>query len=341
MSELLTVDQVSPGLAHPKESAVPRPVASPPEKGRGLRPQRTHPTRVLWAYAIAVPLIHGLALLALLPFFFSRTGVALAITGHYVFGMLGITLCYHRLLTHRGFACPRWLEYTLATLGVCCLQDTPARWVAIHRKHHQHSDEQPDPHSPLVTFLWGHFGWLMIENREMSGVDFYDKYSRDLLRQRFYLSFERGWMWLWIYVAHAAVFFLVGLAVMWPISGDSWRGVQFGGSLLVWGVFVRTVLVWHVTWAVNSVTHVWGYRNYNTSDNSRNNWLVGLLAHGEGWHNNHHAQPRPARHGHRWWEMDCTWWIVLILEKVGLAWDVVRPTLDPNTRTSQASMPVK
>ena len=341
MSEIPTLHQASASVAEPVDRApvVPRTLAPAPEapvdKGRGLRPERTHPTKILWPYAIAVPLIHALALLAVLPYFFSWTGVVLAIAGHYFFGMLGMTLCYHRLLTHRGFACPRWLEYTFATLGVCCLQDTPARWVAIHRKHHQHSDEQPDPHSPLVTFLWGHFGWLMIENREMSKSEFYDKYARDLLRQRFYLNFERKMMWMWVYVAHAAIFFLAGLAIKWSLSGSYWQGVQFGASLLVWGVFVRTVLVWHVTWAVNSVTHVWGYRNYSTSDNSRNNWLVGLLAHGEGWHNNHHAQPRPARHGHRWWEVDFTWWTVLALEKVGLAWDVVRPSLEEKPKAER------
>jgi stearoyl-CoA desaturase (delta-9 desaturase) len=273
-----------------------------------------------------------LCLLALLPWLFSWTGVVLVFVGHHVFGMLGITLGYHRLLTHRGFTCPKWFEYLLALLGVCCLQDTPARWVAIHRKHHQHSDEHPDPHSPLVSFLWGHFAWLMVENRKLTNADFYDHYARDLLRDPFYLRLERGGRWFWVYLAHAVLFLLVGLAIGWAMTGNYWQGLQFGLSVLVWGVFVRTAFVWHVTWAVNSLSHVSGYRNYETGDNSRNNWLVGLLAHGEGWHNNHHAQPRAAAHGHRWWEFDLTYLTIRLLEAVGLAKDVVRPT-----RTSDES----
>ena len=284
---------------------------------------------MLWAYTISIVLVHLLALLALVPWLFSWTGVALCIAGHYVFGMLGVTLGYHRLLTHRGFKCPKWLEHTLAVLGVCTLQDTPARWVALHRRHHQHSDEQPDPHSPLVNFLWGHIGWLLVVNRETETAEFYDRYARDLLRDPFYLWFERKLRWLWVYVAHAALFFVAGLAIGWAWTGNAIGGVQFGASLLVWGVLVRTVLVWHVTWSVNSLSHVWGYRSHETDDNSRNNWLVALLAHGEGWHNNHHAQQQAAAHGHRWWEVDFTWWTVRLMEAVGLARDVVRPKAKP------------
>jgi stearoyl-CoA desaturase (delta-9 desaturase) len=114
-------------------------------------------------------------------------------------------------------------------------------------------------------------------------------------------------------------------------SGRYLGGVQFGASLLVWGVFARTVVVWHVTWSVNSLTHLWGYRNYDTDDNSRNNWLVGLLAHGEGWHNNHHAQQASAAHGHRWWEFDVTYLTIRFLEAIGLAKDVVRPRCNGDT----------
>src|ERR1700683_5712628 len=120
-------------------------------------PAAVNRRRIVWPYAIAVGLYHLVALLALLPWFFSWAGAALVILGFYVFGTLGINLCYHRLLTHRGFVLPKWLEHTFAVLGVCCLQDTPARWVAVHRLHHQNSDDQEDPHSPLVSFIWGHF----------------------------------------------------------------------------------------------------------------------------------------------------------------------------------------
>ena len=113
-------------------------------------PQTVESRQINWRYAISITAFHVLALLAFVPWLLSWTGVVLAVASVYVFGTLGINLCYHRLLTHRSFACPRWLEHTLALLGVCCLQETPARWVAVHRLHHQHSDEQADPHSPLV-----------------------------------------------------------------------------------------------------------------------------------------------------------------------------------------------
>jgi stearoyl-CoA desaturase (delta-9 desaturase) len=290
-------------------------------------PTGTQPMRILWAYAISIVLIHLLCLLTLLPWFFSWTGVVLMIGGHYVFGMLGMTLCYHRLLTHRGFTCAKWFEYLLATLGVCCLQDSPARWVAIHRRHHQHSDEQPDPHSPLVAFLWSHLGWLMVWNTEITSMSFYEHYARDLLREPYYRWLERRWMWLWTYLAHAALFFLAGLLIAGCTTGSLASGVRFGASLLIWGVFVRTVLVWHVTWSVNSLTHTWGYRNYDTADNSRNNWFVGLIAHGEGWHNNHHAEQGSAAHGHKWWEFDLTWQTIRLFEFCGLITNVVRPRI--------------
>src|SRR5436305_13211561 len=156
------------------------------------------PVRISWRHAIGIPLVHLLASLAFLPWFFSWTGVLLAFLGLYVFGTLGINLCYHRLLTHKGFTLPKWLEHTFAVLGVCCLQDTPARWVAVHRLHHQNSDEQEDPHSPLVSFFWGHFGWLMVTNQELQRLSMYERYSRDILRDRFYLNMERHGLRVWI-----------------------------------------------------------------------------------------------------------------------------------------------
>ncbi|HVX15743.1 MAG TPA: fatty acid desaturase [Pirellulales bacterium] len=288
------------------------------------RPSSVNRRKILWPYAISIAVYHALALLAFVPWLFSWTGVALAFCGLYVFGTLGINLCYHRLLTHRGFNCPRWLEHGFALLGICCLQDTPARWVAVHRLHHQHSDEQPDPHSPLVTFLWGHIGWLLVENSQVNSVMTYDRYARDVLKDPFYFAFERNLLWVWVNLVQWAVFYLTGLAIGWS-TGTYADGVQFGLSLLVWGVFVRTVAVWHITWSVNSATHLWGYRNYETDENSRNNWFVALVSNGEGWHNNHHADQRSAAHGHRWWEFDVTYSTIWVLEKLGLATDVVRP----------------
>jgi stearoyl-CoA desaturase (delta-9 desaturase) len=279
--------------------------------------------RVDRPYAISFALYHVVALLACLPWLFSWTGLVLCLLGTYVFGTLGINLCYHRLLTHRSFTCPKWLEHTFAILGVCCLQDTPARWVAVHRKHHQHSDEPPDPHSPLVTFFWGHMEWLLVENRDLSRMDLYEHYAKDVLRDPFYLRLERKLLWVWVNLAQWAIFYLGGFLLGWLTTGKLAGGVQMGLSLLVWGVFLRTVLVWHITWSVNSVTHMWGYRNYDTDENSKNNVFVGLWSNGEGWHNNHHAQPRAAAHGHKWWEFDVTYITIRALAIVGLARNVV------------------
>ncbi|MCA9230198.1 MAG: fatty acid desaturase [Planctomycetales bacterium] len=284
-----------------------------------------NPVRIRWRYALSIPAIHLLACLAFVPWFFSWTGVVLCVLGLYVFGTLGINLCYHRLLTHQGFVAPKWLEHSLAILGVCTMQDTPACWVAMHRMHHKYSDTRPDPHSPLVNFLWGHCGWLMIVNRDFRNVNYYERFVRDILKDPFYLRLERNSFWTVVYAIHALVFFLIGFGIGRATGTTAMDGVQFGLSLVVWGVLLRTVVTWHITWSVNSVTHLWGYQNYNTRENSQNNMLIGLLSNGEGWHNNHHADQRAASHGHHWWEFDVTWLTIRLLEIIGLAKDVVRP----------------
>jgi fatty-acid desaturase len=291
-------------------------------------PEAAKPIRVVWSYAIVLLAVHAIALLAVWPYLFTWSGLILAVLGHFTFGMLGITVGYHRLLTHRGFTCPKWLEHTFALLGMCNLQDSPARWVAIHRLHHQHSDHQPDPHTPLANFLWAHVGWVVCRHRDLDRTIHYERYVRDLLRDPFYLRMERYSGWFFVFVAHALLITLAGATFGYFVGGSTSEAVRYGASWYVWAVAVRTVFVLHGTWAVNSLTHVSGYRNYETRDNSRNNWLVALWSHGEGWHNNHHAQPRAARHGHRWWEYDMSWWVILTMEKLGLAKNVVRPKLD-------------
>jgi stearoyl-CoA desaturase (delta-9 desaturase) len=281
--------------------------------------------RVVWSYAITVGIYHLVGLLALLPWLFSWTGVVLAIAGVYIFGGLGINLCYHRLLTHRGLVCPKWLEHGFAILGVCSMQDTPARWVAVHRRHHEHSDRQDDPHSPLVNLLWGHVGWMLVENRDLVRFRIYDRYAKDILRDPFYRRLERTLLYPIIVLSSWAVFFLGGFGAGLLARESVEVAAQFGASLLIWGVFVRVVLVWHITWSVNSLSHLWGYQNYKTGEQSRNNWFVAILTSGEGWHNNHHADPRSARHGHRRWGIDLIYAFVRGLEAVGLATHVCKP----------------
>ncbi len=287
-------------------------------------PEATVPNRIRWEYALPIVGLHLIALLAFVPWFFSWTGLIVMIVGIHVFGQ-AINLCYHRILTHRALKVPRWLEHGFVVMALCCMEDTPAKWVAMHRIHHKHSDHEDDPHSPLVAFLWGHLGWLVVKNRETHSLASYRKFAPDILKDPFYMKLEKSYAWVWIYIIHAALFFAVGFGLGLAIDGTTAAGWQFGASLLVWGVFVRTIAVWHITWSVNSLTHLFGYQNYKTSDHSRNNWLVAILTVGEGWHNNHHHDPASASNQHRWWEVDITYYQIRILEWLGLATNVRRP----------------
>jgi fatty-acid desaturase len=233
---------------------------------------------------------------------------------------------YHRLLTHRSFSCPRWLEGSLAILGACCLEESPTVWAAWHRQHHHVADKELDPHNPLASFLWGHIGWLMIKSDNADAGQLKARYAPDLVSDPFYAWLEASDNWIKVALVSWAVFFAVGFAAVIVWDGTLSEAIQFGSSLVVWGVLVRTVLVWHITWSVNSVTHLWGYRNYETPDNSRNNVIVGLLAGGEGWHNNHHAAPTSARHGHKWWELDVAWLTIRVFMLLGLATKVCLPS---------------
>jgi stearoyl-CoA desaturase (delta-9 desaturase) len=306
-----------------------------PSRARLPLPAAVNKHRIVWSYAIAVGFYHLVALLALVPWFFSWTGVALVILGLYVFGTLGINLCYHRLLTHRGLVCPKGLEHLFAILAVCCMQDTPARWVAVHRRHHELADRQDDPHSPLVDFFWGHVGWMLVENRDLVRLGIYDRYAKDILRDPFYRRMERTPLYPAILFGSWAVFFLGGFATDLLCGGTPAEAAQFGTSLLIWGVFVRTVVVWHITWSVNSAAHLWGYQSYETGEQSRNNWLVALISNGEGWHNNHHADPRSARHGHSRWEIDVVFATIWVLERLRLAADVWRPNRRPTVSSGK------
>jgi len=177
-----------------------------------------------------------------------------------------------------------------------------------------------------VTFFWGHIGWLATENDETDSFLLCERYARDIYAQPFYLGLERRLRWLWIYLAHALVFAAIGFGLGLLLTGgrNLLEALRISLSVLVWGVAVRTVLVWHITWSVNSLSHLFGYQRHQTGENSRNNWFVALISNGEGWHNNHHADQRSAAHGHTWWELDITYLTILALERVGLAKNVIR-----------------
>ncbi|MCI0629754.1 MAG: fatty acid desaturase [Phycisphaerales bacterium] len=304
--------------------------------------------RIVWVYAVPITLIHLLALAAVLPWLFSWTGLITMLLGVHFIGHLGINIGYHRLLTHRSFRVPRWLEYTFVLLALFCLQDTPARWVANHRHHHNHSDTEPDPHTPLVSFFWSHVGWMLFHNSGIHNLSSYQKLVPDLIQDPFYLRLAKNpALIFWIYLAQIPLFLLPAMAIGYmtaPPDAKPWlAAIQFGLSLVVWGVIVRTVVVWHVTWSVNSLSHMFGYRNYHNDEHSMNNWLVAVMTAGEGWHNNHHHDPASACNQHRWWEFDITFWEIKILEKLGLATRVLPPRRQRQVskqRPPQPSAPV-
>ena len=272
--------------------------------------ERRESTRRSWFAISWLVAVHVAALAA--PFFFSWTGLAVAIVLHWVTGSLGICLGYHRLLTHTGMRTHNWVRYTFATIGSLAGEGAPLDWIADHRKHHACSDQEGDPHSPHDGSWWSHMMWLGFPTHRGVRADHLKKWAPDLYRERGMRIMD--YLFLPLHFAAGLTLAAIGFAI---------GGWYMATSLVLWGMFVRLVLVLHATWMVNSASHMWGYRNYETTDDSRNNWLVAIIAYGEGWHNNHHAYPRMAKHGHRWWEFDITWQAIRLLRATGLVWDVV------------------
>jgi stearoyl-CoA desaturase (delta-9 desaturase) len=267
--------------------------------------------------------IHFFALIAFLPSIFVWWGIPLVFVGSFIFGSLGINLGFHRMLTHRSVVFPRLLERLWVLCGVCSLEGSPLWWACVHRIHHHHSDEIGDPHSPSKSLFWGHMQWLYTVNSRQYTLATYVKYVPDLVNDPFLCWLHRRNTWALVYVAHAILLAVIGFAIGLLVSATFTEAEFFGLRFFVWGVLVRTVYVWHVTWLVNSLAHRWGYRNFETIDKSYNNVLVAVLTNGEGWHNNHHAAPRACSQRYRWWEIDFIFIFVLMLQLFGLAWNVV------------------
>jgi stearoyl-CoA desaturase (delta-9 desaturase) len=249
---------------------------------------------------IALTLVHLCALAAFWPALFQWSALAVAAIIAYATGALGITLCYHRTLTHRSLRLRKPLEYLLALCGTLAMQGDPIEWVAVHRKHHAHADREGDPHSIHLGFKWAHMDWLYRRNVALPTEEEIARYAPDLCADPFYRALR--WLSLPLQVA-------LGLLLL-AIGGWSW---------VVWGIFARLTFSYHSTWFVNSAAHMLGYRTYQTTDQSTNCWWVALISFGEGWHNNHHAFPFSARHGLRWFEIDMTWWHVKLLKFLRLA----------------------
>ena len=290
------------------------------------RPSGVNEKRIYISYVASFIVFHLLALLVFVPWFFSWTGVAAFLFGTWIFGAIGIPICYHRLLTHRSFKTPKWFERVLVSVALCCGQETPARWVAWHRLHHTESDHQEDPHSPLVGFLWSHFQWLIYENRNTSKFGIYQKYARDILDDPFYMWLEKNpYAGVAIFAGHGIAIYLISFLIAGLFMGFGMAAFQLASSVFIWGVVARVVAVWHNTWSVNSLSHMFGYRNYETDDHSRNNWFVALISMGEGWHNNHHADQSAATVQHKWWEIDMNYYFIKVWSWMGLASNIVPP----------------
>jgi len=276
-----------------------------------LRMGREHQQgRINWITAVVMALFHVGAVAAL--FCFSWKNLA-AFAVMYFFAInVGIGMGYHRLLTHRGYRTPRWLEYFITACGTMALEGGPIFWVATHRVHHQNSDHEGDPHTPRDGTWWSHAGWILSGRALHSETALLGRYAPDLTR-------DKGHVWLskyhWLPLTVTGLLQLAIGAALAP-TGHALLG---GLTMLLWGTFLRVTLGLHATWLVNSATHLFGTRRFETKDDSRNSWWVALLTGGEGWHNNHHAHPVSARHGLTWYEFDVNYYGIWVLSKLGLA----------------------
>ena len=260
--------------------------------------------RLRWGTTSFMLFMHIAASFALLPRFWSWQGVAVLGILYWV-TVLGVTLGLHRLIAHRSFVAPRWVERILVLMGSLACQSGPIEWVALHRHHHQFSDQPNDHHDAGRGFWWSHSEWML---HEIPALKHSHKLAGDLFADPFF-----RWLDHWFLLLQIPIF----LFLYW--YGESTQINGGGVGLVLWGIPLRLVMVYHVTWLVNSATHTFGYRNFNCPDLSRNCWWVALLTFGEGWHNNHHAYPQSARHGLRWFEFDITWQHIKILRRLGLA----------------------
>lgn len=252
--------------------------------------------------------LHIAALLAFFPQFFSWQAVGVAVFLYVVTIGLGISLGFHRLASHRSFTVPKPIEYFFILCGTLAAQGAVKGWVGYHRMHHRYTDQGKDPHNSNEGFWWSHLTWVM---HEIPDEPERLRLTKDIATDPFYTFCHKYHSWL--QVALGVLLYLLG---GWPF--------------VVWGIFVRVVVGFHSTFFVNSVCHMFGYRNHETEDTSTNCWWVALLTFGEGWHNNHHAAQFSARFSNRWWEVDPVWWVIRALESLGLATQVKRARLEGN-----------
>jgi stearoyl-CoA desaturase (Delta-9 desaturase) len=276
-------------------------------KNERPRREKSQAEKIVILAVVIIPLLATLyAILLLWHRYVNALDLSLLVT-FYILSGLGVTVGFHRLLTHRSFETYPVIKAFLLILGSLALEGKPGDWASGHLEHHAHADSDEDPHSPMVSLFYAHLGWLFIH------VPRPEVYGTWLRKDRVVSWVDRTWLF-WA---------LLGLVI--PLAVGGWSG-------LLWGGLVRIFLTHHITWSVNSICHTFGSRPYPTRDNSRNHWLVGLLSFGEGWHNNHHAFPRSAFHGLRWWEIDVSAYLIRALGVLGLAWNIQRPSAEGKQR---------
>jgi len=315
---------ISPEGFHTRSSAtvnggdVHRRSRSLHQQRNGSQPDPVAPGRN-WQVIGFMAAIHILALVALLPQFWSVPAVASLLILYWVTACLGVTIGYHRLLSHRSFRLPRWAERFFATCGALSCQHGPIDWVGLHRHHHKFSDTDADHHDSNKGFWWSHMGWMFVNVPAMAAVP---RLTGDLVTDPYY-RWLNNWFLL-LQLPLAGLLFWIG-----TITGAG------GWALVLWGIPLRLVVVYHITWLVNSATHAWGEAVHESGDRSRNNPWVAAFTFGEGWHNNHHAFPHSARQGFGP-QIDLTWQHIRLLRALGLATRVRVPAAaDPAQRSSR------
>ena len=289
----ITAPRRSPTLRHPRRGEA----------------EGTIPRGARWGTLGFMVVIHLLAVVALLPQFWSLPAVATLLVLYWLTACLGVTIGYHRLLSHRAFRVPQWLERFFATCGAISCQHGPIDWAGLHRHHHKFSDTDADHHNSHRGFWWSHMGWMFEEIPAMASVP---RLTGDLARDPYYRWLNKYFLLLQLPLA--GLLFWIG-----TVTGAG------GWALVLWGIPLRLVLVYHITWLVNSATHCWGTVAYPSGDGSRNNPWVAALTFGEGWHNNHHAFPHSAKHGLQPGQIDLTWQHIRLMHALGLATQVRLP----------------
>jgi stearoyl-CoA desaturase (delta-9 desaturase) len=264
--------------------------------------------RVFMTICVVTPLLGTLYAIVLLWQRYVTWNDIFLMAGMYLTTGLGITIGYHRMLTHRSFEAHPLVRFLLLAFGSMAAMGPARLWAATHIKHHANTDREDDPHSPIRGFFYSHIGWFITGFKTELNI-----YGTWMDKDRFVMFMSKTF----------AFWAVLGFVIPF-LFGYGWGGWWGGWVALVWGGLVRVFLMHHVTWSVNSICHMYGRKMFATSDMSRNNWLVGLLAFGEGWHNNHHAFPRSAFHGLRWWQFDLSAYIIRFLERLGLVWNVWR-----------------